>query len=212
MVLAPVLSGQAQVAECYAYGSGYAWGQVAIASVVLGKEPPVTVPVHLIDAAFGTLHPPSPCNGTVWQSPSDPHAQVNGVLGIDVERGESGDYFACRNGMCTPLQVPNSERVVNPVRSLERQGALVFQGKQCRNCHSLAGSGGQRGPALDSVAVRLTQDQLIRQVIQGGGNMPAYGKNLSPPETTALVAFLETLHPAGQVPARDASRSLAGAQ
>jgi ubiquinol-cytochrome c reductase cytochrome b subunit len=44
-------------------------------------------------------------------------------------------------------------------------------------------------------------------VIQGGGNMPAYGKNLTPPETTALVAFLETLHPAGQRPAQDASRS-----
>src|SRR5579862_9764819 len=92
--------------------------------------------------------------------------------------------------------------------ALERQGALVFQAKQCRNCHSLAESGGQRGPALDSVAVRLTQDQLIRQVIQGGGNMPAYGKNLSPAETTALVAFLETLHPATQRPARDATRDL----
>jgi ubiquinol-cytochrome c reductase cytochrome b subunit len=96
--------------------------------------------------------------------------------------------------------------------ALERQGALVLQVKQCRNCHSLAGSGGQRGPALDSVAVRLTQDQLIRQVIQGGGNMPAYGKNLSPPETTALVAFLETLHPAGQPPARDAARELVTGQ
>ena len=93
--------------------------------------------------------------------------------------------------------------------ALERQGALVFQLKQCRNCHSLDNQGGKRGPALDAVALRLTQDQLIRQVIQGGGNMPAYGKNLSPPETTALVAFLETLHPAGQSPARDASRSLA---
>ena len=89
---------------------------------------------------------------------------------------------------------------------LQRQGALVFQVKQCRNCHSLGETGGQRGPALDSVAVRLTQDQLIRQVIQGGGNMPAYGKNLSPAETTALVAFLETLHPTTQRPARDAAR------
>jgi ubiquinol-cytochrome c reductase cytochrome b subunit len=93
--------------------------------------------------------------------------------------------------------------------ALERQGALVFQVKQCRNCHSLGELGGQRGPALDSVAVRLTQDQLIRQVIQGGGNMPAYGKNLTPAETTALVAFLETLHPRGQIPARDASRDVA---
>ena len=57
--------------------------------------------------------------------------------------------------------------------------------------------GGKRGPELDRVAVQLAQDQLIRQVIQGGGNMPAYGKNLSPAETTALVAFLETLHPSG---------------
>jgi ubiquinol-cytochrome c reductase cytochrome b subunit len=89
--------------------------------------------------------------------------------------------------------------------ALERQGTVVFQAMQCRNCHSLGGEGGQRGPALDAVATRLTEDQLIRQVLQGRGNMPAYGKNLSPAETTALVAFLKTLRPAGQSPARDAS-------
>ena len=90
--------------------------------------------------------------------------------------------------------------------ALERQGALVFQNKQCHNCHALGGDGGQRGPALDTVAVSLTPDQLIRQVIQGGGNMPAYGRNLNPAETDALVAFLHTMHPDGQMPARDASR------
>jgi len=90
--------------------------------------------------------------------------------------------------------------------ALERQGALVFQVKQCRNCHALGGVGGQRGPQLDRIAVALTEDQLIRQVIQGGGNMPAYGKNLNPAETTALVAFLKTLHPAGQASAGEAYR------
>jgi ubiquinol-cytochrome c reductase cytochrome b subunit len=90
---------------------------------------------------------------------------------------------------------------------LQVQGALVFQSKQCHNCHSLGDQGGKRGPALDAVAVRLTGDQLVRQVLQGGGNMPAYGKNLNPAETTALVGFLETLHPGGQAPARDASRT-----
>jgi len=103
---------------------------------------------------------------------------------------------------------PVPDRYIHGTTALERQGALVFQVKQCRNCHSLGDTGGQRGPALDSVAVRLTQDQLIRQVIQGGGNMPAYGNNLSPAETTALVAFLETLHPTTQGPARDAAREL----
>jgi ubiquinol-cytochrome c reductase cytochrome b subunit len=103
---------------------------------------------------------------------------------------------------------PVPDRFIHGTTALERQGALVFQVKQCRNCHSLGQTGGQRGPGLDSVAVRLTQDQLIRQVIQGGGNMPAYGNNLSPAETTALVAFLEILRPSGQAPARDASRDL----
>jgi ubiquinol-cytochrome c reductase cytochrome b subunit len=103
---------------------------------------------------------------------------------------------------------PVPDRFVHGTTALERQGALVFQVKQCRNCHSLGNTGGNRGPTLDSVGVRLTNDQLIRQVIQGGGNMPAYGNNLSPAETTALVAFLESLHPAGQAPARDASREV----
>jgi ubiquinol-cytochrome c reductase cytochrome b subunit len=103
---------------------------------------------------------------------------------------------------------PIPAKYLKKTTALERQGGLVFQAKQCHNCHALDGKGGERGPALDAVAVRLTHDQLIRQVIQGGGNMPAYGKNLSPPETTALVAFLTTLHPAGQAPAQDASRTL----
>src|ERR1700739_2790113 len=93
---------------------------------------------------------------------------------------------------------------------LERQGANVFQQKQCRNCHQLGGNGGERGPALDEVATRLTEDQLFRQVLLGGGNMPAYGSALSPAETTALVRFLETLHPNYQTPSEDASRRLVG--
>jgi ubiquinol-cytochrome c reductase cytochrome b subunit len=100
-------------------------------------------------------------------------------------------------------------RYLKNLSPVERQGAVVFQAMQCRNCHSIGGQGGQRGPTLDSVATRLTEDQLIRQVVQGGGNMPAYGKNLSPPQVTALVDFLGTLHPPGQPAATDASRAAA---
>jgi ubiquinol-cytochrome c reductase cytochrome b subunit len=87
-----------------------------------------------------------------------------------------------------------------PVRMLqgrtprEFQGAVVFQNKQCRNCHALDGEGGKRGPDLTNVAGRLrTRGQLVRQVIQGGGNMPAYSGQLSPAEVDVLVSFLETL-------------------
>ena len=89
---------------------------------------------------------------------------------------------------------------------LERQGALVLQNKQCRNCHSIGGAGGLRGPALDAIASRMTEDQIIRQVLQGGGNMPAYGNALNPSETTALVRFLTTLRGNNLPAAIDASR------
>jgi ubiquinol-cytochrome c reductase cytochrome b subunit len=101
-----------------------------------------------------------------------------------------------------PIPVSKLERAT----PLVRQGAAVFQAKQCRNCHSIGGAGGERGPALDSVATRLTIDQMRFKVVSGGGNMPAYGKNLSPAEIEALVSFLETLHPANEPPAYDASR------
>ena len=94
---------------------------------------------------------------------------------------------------------------------LEREGAVVFQNKQCRNCHAIGGEGGMRGPALDNIAAQMTEDQMIRQVLQGGGNMPAYGNALSPPETTALVRFLITLRSGYLPPATDASRKVASA-
>lgn len=108
-------------------------------------------------------------------------------------------HMTAWSGAALPLDKVHAEL------PLERAGAIVFQGKQCRNCHMVGGNGGQRGPALDAVATRLTYDQLVRQVLQGGGNMPAYGKNLSPAETTALVAFLETMYPKGQRPAYNAA-------
>ncbi len=90
---------------------------------------------------------------------------------------------------------------------LERQGALVFQNKQCRNCHSLDGLGGQRGPDLDRIATKMTESQIIRQVLQGSGNMPAFGSAISPPEMTALASFLETLN-GNQYPAQNDARRL----
>ena len=89
----------------------------------------------------------------------------------------------------------------------------MFQNKSCRNCHALEGSGGQRGPDLTTVGTRLTRDQLIDQISNGtpgGGNMPAYGKQISPAEMTVLVAFLEGLRPAGAPRAEPATRPTGG--
>jgi ubiquinol-cytochrome c reductase cytochrome b subunit len=101
---------------------------------------------------------------------------------------------------------PIPENLVRNSTPLQLQGAAIFQNKNCRNCHALDGSGGQRGPDLTTVGTRLTRDQLIDQVSNGtpggikqgdpgGGNMPAFGKQISPAEMTALVEFLVSLRP-----------------
>jgi ubiquinol-cytochrome c reductase cytochrome b subunit len=104
---------------------------------------------------------------------------------------------------------PVPEDLVRSSSPITLQGALMFQNKSCRNCHALEGIGGRRGPDLTTVGSRLTRDQLIDQVSNGtpgGGNMPAYGKQLSPAEMTTLVEFLVNLRPAGARAAEPADR------
>lgn len=101
--------------------------------------------------------------------------------------------------------LPVPKNLLEKRSPLELQGAVVLQNKTCRNCHSLEGVGGKRGPDLSHVGAKLTRDELIRQVVQGtqgGGDMPAYGKQLKPAEIDALVAFLVTLRPKGEPAAK----------
>src|SRR4029453_19475308 len=104
---------------------------------------------------------------------------------------------------------PVSEKIVTQSTPRELVGAAVFQNKSCRNCHALDGSGGRRGPDLTGVGARLTRDQLIAQVSNGtpgGGDMPAYGKHISPAEMDALADFLVARRPEGRPPSRTPTR------
>jgi ubiquinol-cytochrome c reductase cytochrome b subunit len=103
---------------------------------------------------------------------------------------------------------PIPEDMVRHSSPLQLQGAVIFQNKDCRNCHALEGKGGQRGPDLTQVGTRLTRDQLIDQVSNGtpgGGNMPAYGKQINAYEMTALTEFLANLRPKGRPEAEPAN-------
>jgi ubiquinol-cytochrome c reductase cytochrome b subunit len=107
--------------------------------------------------------------------------------------------------------IPIPAEIVRQSTPLQLQGALVFQNKNCRNCHALNGLGGERGPDLTTVGTRLTRDQLIDQVSNGtpgGGNMPAYGKQLNSVEMSSLSEFLVSLRPSGQRPAHSAADDL----
>ncbi len=69
-------------------------------------------------------------------------------------------------------------------------GVTLYNTKGCEACHTYAGYGGARGPDLTTVGDRLTREQLIVRIIDGGEGMPAYAGQLSPSELDALVEFL----------------------
>jgi ubiquinol-cytochrome c reductase cytochrome b subunit len=110
---------------------------------------------------------------------------------------------------------PVPEDIVKRSSPVQLQGALVFQNKNCRNCHALEGIGGRRGPDLTDIGTRLTRDQLIDQVSNGtpggasngdpgGGYMPAYGNQMSRAEMAVLAEFLVNLRPPDQPAAHTA--------
>jgi ubiquinol-cytochrome c reductase cytochrome b subunit len=131
---------------------------------------------------------------------------IYAILGVLTYEGQASPWspkMLAWSGDAVPAEIIKSKDP--PLSPLELQGAVVFQNKQCRNCHALEGIGGTRGPDLTTVGTRLTRDQLIDQVSNGtpgGGNMPAYGKQMSPAEMTAMTDFLVRLRPAGSAPAQ----------
>jgi ubiquinol-cytochrome c reductase cytochrome b subunit len=72
------------------------------------------------------------------------------------------------------------------------EGARLFHDKGCEFCHAVAGYGGKRGPDLTDVAARMSPDQITARITNGGPNMPAYVRVLTPEETRAIVSFLTT--------------------
>lgn len=88
--------------------------------------------------------------------------------------------------------VPLTPKVIGASSGPIYDGAKVFNDKGCLYCHMFAGRGGQRGPDLTYVADRLTHEQLVVRVMNGGYNMPAYAANMTPKELKSLITFLES--------------------
>lgn len=87
---------------------------------------------------------------------------------------------------------PLSASVIGNVSTEAKAGGELFYKKACIYCHNISGFGGERGPALTYVGSRLTKDQLTIKIVNGGGNMPAFGGTLKGKDLDDLVAFLLT--------------------
>ncbi|MFZ1037284.1 MAG: DUF3443 family protein [Smithella sp.] len=132
-----VTSGSGSLTDCIQYADGSAdWGPVQTADVILGNEPAVTVPIHVIDSTFGTT--PSQIKslcGTPDTSPSS--AGFNGLLGVGLFAQDCGSlcasvtgngmYYSCSGSVCSSTKVPLSDQVPNPVSllPLDNNGVMV---------------------------------------------------------------------------------------
>jgi hypothetical protein len=118
--------------ECVYFGSGTDWGRVQSADVVLGGEPAVFVPIHVIDPTFagqytsGGQGASDVCGvGVVDSSPSQ--VGFNGILGVGLFPFDSGVYYNCASLPCTAVAVAPSQQIQNPVGLLpvDNNGVIV---------------------------------------------------------------------------------------
>ena len=136
VTLSQVLSGSGSLAECVSYADGSAsWGPVQTASIILGGEPAVQVPVQVIDYTFPTVAIASSVCPNSDKMPVV--AGYNGILGIGpfvydcgplcAASTVPGQYFSCTGTACKGTTVPLSGQVTNPVALLpvDNNGVVI---------------------------------------------------------------------------------------
>jgi ubiquinol-cytochrome c reductase cytochrome b subunit len=73
------------------------------------------------------------------------------------------------------------------------EGAQLFRERGCQLCHRALGSGGEWGPDLTGVALRLPPEEIAIRIVQGYRGMPPYRDTLEAGELELLIAFLRAL-------------------
>jgi len=94
---------------------------------------------------------------------------------------------------------PLSAAIVNSDDPAVQRGAQLFHDKACLYCHLVDGQGGLRGPDLTHVADRLTREQLIWRISNGGYNMPGFTYNLNAKGMGDIIAFLQSRTPTSAI-------------
>lgn len=185
-VLSPLLtqvvdSQNNPIGECIFFADGTAfWGPVQRADVVLGGEPAVSVPIHVIAPTFaGQSASNNPCNSVVDSDPFE--IGMNGILGIGVFAQDCGSvcatqnnnnlYFSCVASTCTSTAVPLLNQVQNPVSLLpsDNNGVILTL------------------PNVSVTGARTVSGSLILGIGTAANNTPPTGVSVFPTDQNGLL-------------------------
>jgi hypothetical protein len=129
-------TGNASIAECAVFGSGYTWGSIKRADVTIGSKVASNMPIQVI--ADGKYSTPSNCQsrgGNDLGSVTDIGA--NGVVGIAPPQRDNpaaattplpAAYYYCTSATtCTSTRVPLDTQVMNPVANFtsDNNGTII---------------------------------------------------------------------------------------
>lgn len=126
-LLTQVTTGGIPLAECAQFADGSAdWGPVKVASVTMGGESTVQVPIQVIDSTYGQV--PSGCPSPETAPTGTGGAGYNGILGVGLTAQDCGSgcvtypsngmYFACNGTSCNGTSAALSLQLENPVYAL----------------------------------------------------------------------------------------------
>lgn len=169
-------TGNAPIAECAVFGSGYTWGPIKRADVTIGGKTAGNLPVQVIaDGAYAT---PSDCMSRgVNNLGNVTPLGANGVLGIGPATRDypaaaqtvlpAAYYYCTSPTSCTNTRVPLDTQVMNPVSNFTsdnngtiiRLPALPAGGQLTATGELVFGIGTQSNNALPSNANILALDQ-----------------------------------------------------
>lgn len=147
-ILSEVLTGSAVPAKfqdpasgspligCVQFADGYSWGSMVVADVTIGTRHISNLPMHLIgDSAAGTA--PTSCTNSLKSENTVVSFGANGILGIGywledcgsacASSPQTGFYYVCPGGTCTPTTVLQANQAKNPVGlfTTDNNGILI---------------------------------------------------------------------------------------
>jgi hypothetical protein len=169
-------TGNAPLAECTMFGSGFTWGPVKRADVTIGSKTAGNLPVQVISSSNYAV--PSDClSRNASNLGTTSMLGANGVVGISSALRDwpaaaqsvlPATYYYCKSATsCTNAQVPLDTQVMNPVANFTsdnngtiiRLPALPADGQATATGELLFGVGTQANNTLPSTANIVTLDQ-----------------------------------------------------